>query len=55
MTVCGWRPEWKDVQSREQSRLTARLGVEDLVTSGLRVVADEGVDVPADGMILGEC
>ena len=54
ITVCEERPEDQALPAAERARLKARQGVE-LITSGdLRVVDDEGRDVPRDGETLGE-
>ena len=54
ITVCEPRPEHDGCTLEERAALKARQGVE-LVTSGeLRVVDDDGNDVPRDGETLGE-
>ena len=54
ITVCEPRPEHAALESAERARIKARQGVE-LITSGeLRVVAEDGTDVPHDGATLGE-
>ena len=54
ITVCEPRPEHDGGTLEERAALKARQGVE-LVTSGeLRVVDDDGNDVPRDGETLGE-
>ena len=54
ITVCEPRPEHDGCTLEERAALKARQGVE-LVTSGeLRVVDDDGNEVPRDGATLGE-
>ena len=54
ITVCEPRPEHARLSGAERAVVKARQGVE-LITSGeLRVVDDEGRDVPRDGRTLGE-
>src|SRR5262245_21578908 len=54
ITICEPRPEHESLSLRERAEIKARQGVE-LVTSGdLRVVDDNGNEVPADGETLGE-
>ena len=54
ITVCEHRPEHDRLTSAERAVVKARQGVE-LITSGdLRVVGEDGVDVPRDGATVGE-
>src|SRR6266487_215269 len=54
ITVCEPRPEHDALTPAERAVIKARQGVE-LITSGdLRVVDDEGKEVPRDGMTVGE-
>jgi fatty-acyl-CoA synthase len=54
ITICETRPEHEALSCSERSVVKACQGVE-LVTSGeLRVVADDGSDVPRDGETTGE-
>ena len=54
ITVCEPRPEHDALSPGERAVIKARQGVE-LITSGeLRVVDDEGHDVPRDGATVGE-
>jgi fatty-acyl-CoA synthase len=54
ITFCEPRPEHRDLPLEERAKLKARQGVE-LVSSGeLRVVDDNGGEVPHDGKTLGE-
>jgi fatty-acyl-CoA synthase len=54
ITVCEPRPEHEQLAASERAVIKARQGVE-LITSGdLRVVDDEGGDVPRDGATVGE-
>lgn len=54
ITVCEPRPEHEALSSSERAVIKARQGVE-LITSGdLRVVDEQGQDVPRDGQTVGE-
>jgi fatty-acyl-CoA synthase len=54
ITVCEPRPEHDALSASDRAVIKARQGVE-LITSGdLRVVDDEGKDVPRDGLTVGE-
>ena len=54
ITVCEPRPEHESLPVEERAKIKARQGVE-LVSSGeLRVVDEEGNEVPHDGETLGE-
>jgi fatty-acyl-CoA synthase len=54
ITVCEPRPEHAELSSEARARIKARQGVE-LITSGeLRVVDEEGREVPRDGVTQGE-
>jgi fatty-acyl-CoA synthase len=54
ITVCEPRPEHTELSSAERAKIKARQGVE-LITSGeLRVVDDDGNEVPRDGVTQGE-
>jgi fatty-acyl-CoA synthase len=54
ITVCEQRPEHTSLPPNERAAIKARQGVE-LITSGeLRVVDEEGNDVPRDGISQGE-
>jgi fatty-acyl-CoA synthase len=54
ISICEPRPEHQLLPADERARIKARQGVE-LITSGeLRVVDDQGRDVPADGKSPGE-
>ncbi|EHR48759.1 acyl-CoA synthetase (AMP-forming)/AMP-acid ligase II [Saccharomonospora marina XMU15] len=52
--VCDWRPEWNALAAEEQARLKARQGVGNMISCQVRVVADDGTDVPADGESVGQ-
>jgi len=54
ISICEPRPEHAGLDARSRGQIKARQGVE-LITSGdLRVVDDQGRDVPRDGRTLGE-
>ena len=52
--LCKWRSEWDALPIEEQARLKARQGVGNVVTGAVRVIAEDGSDVPADGAVMGE-
>ena len=52
--VNDWHPEWDALDADEQARLKARQGVGNVVAQRLRVLAEDGTDVPWDGETLGE-
>jgi fatty-acyl-CoA synthase len=54
IVVCDWRSEWSQLPIAEQAKLKARQGVGNAVSQKVRVVDDEGKDVPADGETMGE-
>jgi fatty-acyl-CoA synthase len=54
ISICEPRPEHQSLSKEERAKIKARQGVE-LITSGeLRVVNDQGREVPADGKTPGE-
>ena len=52
--ICEWRRDWSKLPINEQGRIKARQGVGNVIAQELRIVDDEGHDVPADGTALGE-
>jgi fatty-acyl-CoA synthase len=52
--ICEWQPEWDGLGSEDRAILKARQGSANVVTESLRVVDENGDDVPADGMTVGE-
>ncbi|MBI5089115.1 MAG: AMP-binding protein, partial [Actinobacteria bacterium] len=52
--ICDWRPEWDDLPHADRARRTAFQGVDNLVSRNVRVVDDDGNDLPADGRSPGE-
>jgi fatty-acyl-CoA synthase len=52
--ICEWQPEWSNLPADEQARLLNRQGVNYIATCPVRVVDDDGAEVPADGETLGE-
>ncbi len=52
--ICDWRSEWSALPIEQQARLKARQGVGNVVSQPVRVVAEDGADVAADGRSLGE-
>jgi fatty-acyl-CoA synthase len=54
VAVNQWHPEWDDLPDEQQAELKARQGVANVVAEPLRVVGEDGADVPRDGETLGE-
>ncbi|MGI8608210.1 MAG: long-chain-fatty-acid--CoA ligase [Candidatus Dormibacteria bacterium] len=54
ITICEPRPEHADMPLEELAVLKSRQGVELLTSGEVRVVDGEGVEVPADGVTMGE-
>ena len=54
ITFCEPRPEHKNLSLSDRSKIKARQGVELVASGELRVVDDEGNEVPKDGETLGE-
>ncbi len=52
--ICEWRPEWNALDPAEQAARKARQGVGNVVSEPLRVLDNDGRDVPADGQAMGE-
>ncbi len=52
--ICDWRSEWNALPIEKQARLKARQGVGNVISQPVRVVAEDGSDVPADGASVGE-
>jgi fatty-acyl-CoA synthase len=52
--ICDWRPEWNDLDADAQARLKARQGVGNMIACAVRVIADDGTDVPHDGFTTGQ-
>ena len=53
-SVCAWQEEWEGLPADEQARLLARQGQGYVVSDEVRVVDEEGEDVPRDGQTMGE-
>ena len=54
ITICAPLPEHEDLALADRAVIKARQGVELLTSGELRVVGDEGLEVPADGETVGE-
>ncbi|UBU08734.1 AMP-binding protein [Nonomuraea gerenzanensis] len=52
--ICQPQPEWRGLPIEESAALTARQGVGNVIAQRIRVVADDGRDVPADATTVGE-
>jgi len=52
--ICDWRSEWNQLDLSEQARLKSRQGVANAITQRVRVVDEQGDDVPADAQTMGE-
>jgi acyl-CoA synthetase (AMP-forming)/AMP-acid ligase II len=54
LAINEWQPEWSELPAEEQATLRARQGAPNIIARPLRVLDDEGRDVPADGEAIGE-
>jgi fatty-acyl-CoA synthase len=54
LAINVWQPEWNQLPREEQARLRARQGAPNIIARPLRVLGDDGRDVPADGQTIGE-
>ena len=54
LAINQWHPEWDDLPAEEQAELKARQGTGNVIADPLRVVTQDGTDVPADGETVGE-
>jgi fatty-acyl-CoA synthase len=54
LTICEPRPEHRDLSPADLAVVKALTGVEMIGAGEMRVINDEGGDVPADGKTLGE-
>jgi fatty-acyl-CoA synthase len=52
--ICERQPGWEELPTEDQAQLLGRQGVHYVVAEPVRVVDDEGQEVPADGETLGE-
>ena len=52
--ICDWRPEWDSLDGEARARLKSRQGVGNMISVVPRVIADDGTDVPADGITTGQ-
>ncbi len=54
VAVCDWRPEWDRLLPGRRAELKARQGVGNIISERMRVLGQDGRDVPADGTTVGE-
>jgi fatty-acyl-CoA synthase len=54
LAINEWQPEWDDLEPDRQAALRARQGAPNIIARPLRVLDDQGRDVPADGETIGE-
>ncbi|MBD1321472.1 AMP-binding protein [Gordonia hankookensis] len=54
IVVNQWQPDWDVGSAADRAVRTARQGIGNIAAGHVRVVAPEGVDVPADGETQGE-
>lgn len=54
ISLCEPRPEHAGLAPRERARIKARQGVEFITSGDLRIVDEQGLDVPRDGATVGE-
>jgi fatty-acyl-CoA synthase len=53
-SVCEWQPGWEDLAPRERAAKLSRQGVGMIHNQPIRVVDEAMVDVPRDGVTIGE-
>ncbi len=54
IVACDWQPEWDALPPPARAGLAARQGNVNIVSGSLRITAQAGDEVPADGETLGE-
>jgi fatty-acyl-CoA synthase len=54
LAINQWHPEWDALPGEKQAELKARQGVGNMVADQVRVVTEDGADVPPDGQTIGE-
>jgi fatty-acyl-CoA synthase len=54
IAINEWQPEWDDLAPADQATLRARQGAPNIIARPLRVLDDQGNDVPPDGETIGE-
>jgi fatty-acyl-CoA synthase len=54
LAINEWQPQWDELPREEQARLRARQGAPNIIARPLRVLDDDGRDVPPDGETIGE-
>jgi fatty-acyl-CoA synthase len=54
LAINEWQPEWDDLEPDRQAALRARQGAPNIIARPLRVLDEQGRDVPADGETIGE-
>ncbi|NDP42146.1 MAG: AMP-binding protein [Aromatoleum sp.] len=52
--ICEWRSEWNSLSMPQQAKLKSRQGVANVIGQRIRVVDENGGDVPADAATMGE-
>jgi fatty-acyl-CoA synthase len=54
LAINQWHSDWDDLPGERQAELKARQGTGNIIADPLRVVTEDGEDVPADGASIGE-
>jgi len=54
IAINEWQPEWNELDPAAAARFRARQGVANIISLPLRVLDQDGHEVPADGTTLGE-
>jgi fatty-acyl-CoA synthase len=54
LAINQWHPEWDEAPPERKAELKARQGTGNVIADPLRVVTEDGTDVPADGESIGE-
>ena len=53
-SICVWHPEWDKLDRTARAKLKSRQGVATVLGGRLKVVDEEGDQVPQDGLAIGE-
>jgi fatty-acyl-CoA synthase len=52
--ICDWRARWSQLDPDEQAVRRARQGVPNVLAGAVRLIDDNGIDIPRDGLTTGE-
>jgi fatty-acyl-CoA synthase len=54
LAINEWQPEWDSLEPDQRAALRARQGAPNIIARPLRILDEDGRDVPADGETIGE-